>query len=115
MKYRMPSPKLLDAQIGYLIDSNRQNWNWTLEERNVVLERCIRLMTKAMKPEKKIDKSEFANIEEDLRDLWKDVKLYEGFHTSRNTCTLEGAPVILKCVRYVINNKLSDGDGICSM
>ena len=85
MKYNSPMPKLLDAQIGFLIDVNTEVWGWTRTERNVVLERVIRMMTKQMRPQKKVTQDEFADIEEDLRNLWKEVEIYPGPHIFYNT------------------------------
>ena len=79
LKHRMKMPKLLDAQIGYLIDSNRDVWGWCTTERNIVLERVIRLMAKTLRPAQKIDQSEFKDIEDELRDLWEELSAYQGF------------------------------------
>ena len=72
------APKLVDQQVGHILDMHMLEWDITVVERNDILERTIRGLARKLAPPPKISQDDLGDTEQDLRDMWSDLKDFAG-------------------------------------
>ena len=72
------APKLVDQQVGHILDMHMTEWDITVAERNEILQRTIRNLARKLAPQPKISQDDLGDTEQDLRDMWTDLKDFNG-------------------------------------